>query len=83
MPMGEVPRRTIHALRSARHYFVDEIFWGDDEEGVILYLRAQGVSTDDIAKEGVAQSKASTRLSAFIDVKPGVPYLDSPGKYYG
>ena len=42
--------RTIHVLRSGRNYFIDGIYWGDDEEGVILYLRAKGVSPDDIAK---------------------------------
>jgi hypothetical protein len=42
--------RTIHVLRSARNYFIDGIFWGDDEEGVILYLKAKGVSPDDITK---------------------------------
>ena len=49
--------RTIHVLRSARNYFIDGIFWGDDEEGVILYLRAKGVSPDEITKAlaGVAQ----------------------------
>jgi hypothetical protein len=41
---------TIHVLRAARNYFIDGIFWGDDEEGVILYLRTKGVSPDDIAK---------------------------------
>ena len=50
--------RTIHVLRSARNYFIDGIYWGDDEEGVILYLRAKSVSPDDITKalEGVAQT---------------------------
>ena len=35
--------RSIHVYRSARDYFVDGIYWGDDEEGVMLYLRAKGV----------------------------------------
>ena len=50
--------RTIHVLRSGRNYFIDGIFWGDDEEGVILYLRAKGVTPDDITKalEEVAQT---------------------------
>ena len=50
--------RTIHVLRSGRNYFIDGIFWGDDEEGVILYLRAKGVSPNDITKalEEVAQT---------------------------
>jgi hypothetical protein len=50
--------RTIHVLRSGRNYFIDGIFWGDDEEGVILYLRAKGVSPDEITKalEAVAQT---------------------------
>ena len=42
--------RTIHVLRSGRNYFIDGIYWGDDEEGVIMYLRAKGVSPDDITK---------------------------------
>ena len=41
---------TIHVYRSARDYFVDGIYWGDDEEGVIMYLKAKGVSPDDITK---------------------------------
>jgi len=50
--------RTIHVLRSGRNYFIDGIYWGDDEEGVILYLNAKGVSPDEITKalEGVAQA---------------------------
>jgi hypothetical protein len=42
--------RTIHVLRSGHNYFIDGIYWGDDEEGVIMYLRAKGVSPDDITK---------------------------------
>ena len=50
--------RTIHVYQSGRNYFIDGIYWGDDEEGVILYLRAKGVSPDDITKalEEVAQA---------------------------
>ena len=50
--------RTIHVLRSGRNYFIDGIYWGDDEEGVMMYLRAKGISPDDIAKAlaGVAQA---------------------------
>ena len=29
--------RTVHIYRSARDYFIDGIYWGDDEEGVMLY----------------------------------------------
>ena len=49
--------RTIHVLRAGRNYFLDGIFWGDDEEGVVLYLRAKGVSPDEVTKAlaGVAQ----------------------------
>ena len=53
--------RTIHIYRAARDYFVDGIYWGDDEEGVRLYLRAQGVlpeaitkAFDQVAQEGTA-----------------------------
>ena len=42
--------RTIHVYRSGRDYFIDGIFWGDDEKGVMMYLRAQGVSPDEITK---------------------------------
>ena len=50
--------RTIHVLRSGRNYFIDGIYWGDDEEGVMMYLRTKGVSPDDITKAlaGVAQA---------------------------
>ena len=50
--------RTIHVIRSGRNYFIDGIFWGDDEEGVMMYLQAKGISPDDIAKAlaGVAQA---------------------------
>ena len=49
---------TIDVLRSAQNYFIDGIYWGDDEEGVMTYLRAKGVSPDEIAKAlaGVAQA---------------------------
>ena len=49
--------RTIHVLQAGPDYFIDGIFWGDDAEGVMLYLRAKGVSPDEIAKAlaGVAQ----------------------------
>jgi len=52
---------SIHVSRSARDYFVDGIYWGDDEEGVILYLRAKGVPPDDITKalEQIAQEGTS------------------------
>jgi hypothetical protein len=42
--------RTIHVYRAARDYFVDGIYWGDDEEGVMLYLRAKGVLSEEITK---------------------------------
>ena len=49
---------TIHTFRAGRDYFIDGIFWGDDAEGVMMYLRAKGISPDDIVKalEGVAQA---------------------------
>jgi hypothetical protein len=46
----EVPMRTIHVYRAARKYFVDGIYWGDDEEGVRFYLRVTGVPPDAITK---------------------------------
>ena len=54
--------RTIHVLRSGRNYFIDGIFWGDDEEGVILYLRTKGVSPDEIAKALAAVAQAGRYL---------------------
>lgn len=42
--------RTIHVLRSGRNYFIDGIYWGDDEEGVIIYLRGKGVAVEHITK---------------------------------
>ena len=52
--------RTIHVLRSARDYFIDGIYWGDDEDGVVTYLQAKGVAPDEItqALAGVAQAGA-------------------------
>ena len=49
--------RTIHVLRAGRNYFIDGIYWGDDEEGVITYLRDKGITPDEITKAlaGVAQ----------------------------
>ena len=49
--------RTIHVLRAGRNYFIDGIYWGDDEEGVILYLSVTGIAPEAITKAlaGVAQ----------------------------
>ena len=54
--------RTIHVLRSGHNYFIDGIYWGDDEEGVIMYLRSKGVAVENITKvlEAVAQEGAYT-----------------------
>ena len=54
--------RTIHVLRSGRNYSIDGIYWGDDEEGVKLYRRAQGVSPDDITKALAAVVQAGRYL---------------------
>ena len=54
--------RTIHVIRSGRNYFIDGIYWGDDEEGVILYLRAKGVSSDEITKALAAVAQAGRYL---------------------
>ena len=50
--------RTIHVFQAGRDYFIDGIFWGDDEEGVMTYLREKGIAPDEIAKvlAGVAQA---------------------------
>jgi hypothetical protein len=52
---------TIHVYRVAREYFVDGIYWGDDEEGVLGYLRTKGVPPDAItqALEQIAQEGTS------------------------
>ena len=46
----ELPMRTIHVLRSGRNYFIDGIYWGDDEEGVMMYLKSKGVAVENITK---------------------------------
>ena len=53
--------RTIHVYRAARNYFVDGIYWGDDEEGVKFYLEVTGVLPDEITKalEQIAQEGTS------------------------
>jgi hypothetical protein len=53
--------RTIHVYRAARDYFVDGIYWGDDEEGVKFYLEVTGVHPDEITKalEEIAQEGTS------------------------
>ena len=54
--------RTIHVLRSGRNYFIDGIYWGDDEEGVMMYLRSKGVAVENITEvlEAVAREGAYT-----------------------
>jgi len=53
---------TIHVLRSGHNYFIDGIYWGDDEEGVMMYLRSKGVAVENITKvlEAVAREGAYT-----------------------
>ena len=64
--------RTIHVLRAARHYFIDGIFWDDDEEGVIVYLRAKGVSPDDITKALTEVAQAGQSLIQQEDIREPV-----------
>jgi hypothetical protein len=54
--------RTIHVLRSGRNYFIDGIYWGDDEEGVTIYLMSKGVAVENITKvlEAVAREGTYT-----------------------
>ena len=49
---------TIHVSQYGRTYFIDGLYWGDDQEEVIMYLTAKGVLLDNIAKtlEGLAQA---------------------------
>ena len=42
--------RTIHVCQAGRNYFIDGIYWGDDAEGVMMYLKAKGIAPDEIAK---------------------------------
>ena len=70
--------RTIHVPRSGRNYFIDGIFWGDDEEGVILYLRAKGVSPNDITKALAAVAQAGRYLIQQAEITQPVPWCDSP-----
>ena len=58
MTMGGEPVRTIHLSQVGRDYFIDGIFWGDDQEGVRLYLSAKGIAPDEITRvlESVAQA---------------------------
>jgi hypothetical protein len=65
--------RTIHILRSGRNYFIDGIFWGDDEEGVIVYLRAKGVSPDEITKALAAVAQAGRYLIQQAAITQPVP----------
>jgi hypothetical protein len=53
--------RTIHVYRAAHNYFVDGIYWEDDEEGVRFYLQVTGVRPDTITKalEEVAEEGTS------------------------
>jgi hypothetical protein len=53
--------RTVHVYRAARNYFVDGIYWGDEEEGVRFYLQVTGVPPEQItqALEQVAQEGTS------------------------
>jgi len=64
--------RTIHVLRSGRNYFIDGIFWGDDEEGVILYLQAKGVSPDEITKALAEVAQAGRYLIQHEDIREPV-----------
>ena len=59
---------TIHVFQAGRDYFIDGIFWGDDEEGVIVYLKAKGVSPDDITKVLAAVAQAGRYLIQQEDV---------------
>ena len=54
--------RTIHVFRSARNYFIDGIYWGDDEEDVRVYLKVKGVSPDEITKALAEVTQAGTYL---------------------
>jgi len=42
--------RTVHVFQAGHDYFIDGIFWGDDEEGVRLYLSVTGIDPNEIAK---------------------------------
>jgi hypothetical protein len=48
---------TIALVQSGSNYFVDGIHFGEDEEGLMLYLKAKGVPAEHItqALEGLAR----------------------------
>jgi hypothetical protein len=66
---------TIHVYRAARNYFIDGIYWGDDEEGVRFYLQVTGVPTEAITKALAEVAQAGTTLIHQARVSFG-----SPGK---
>ena len=59
--------RTIHLFQAGRDYFIDGIFWGDDLEGVVLYLRAKGVSPAEIAQAVAEVAQAGSYLIQHAD----------------
>ena len=75
MPKGGVPdAHESISCWSGWNYFIDGIFWGDDEEGVILYLRPKGVSPDNITKALAAVAQAGRYLiqqEAITSLSPG------------
>ena len=64
--------RTIHVLRSGRQYFIDGIYWGDDEEGVMLYLSAKGIAPDAITKALACVAQAGGAIIQEEDIREPV-----------
>jgi hypothetical protein len=54
--------RTIDVVQSARDYFIDGSYWGDDEEGVRRYRRAKGIAPDEVAKAMAGGAQAGRSI---------------------
>jgi hypothetical protein len=72
----EVPLRTIHVYRAAREYFVDGLYWGDDEEGVRFYLAVTGVPPDQITR---ALAQVAQEGTSIIDHQAGTRLVTEAG----
>ena len=51
---------TVSLVQSGLNYFVDGIHFGEDEEGIILYLRAKGIPPEHITKVLEALAREGT-----------------------
>jgi hypothetical protein len=72
---------TIHVYRAASGYFVDGIYWGDDEEGVRFYLDVTGVSPDQITQALAQVAQEGTSIIQQQAGKGLVTVGPSPSKF--